>query len=70
MIEEAADANNLLGWHHKTQSGEFAIDKNFKPKGLVTGLEAKKGEKAREVDLKPGEVFSQPPGSESLEALW
>jgi len=59
MIEEAADANNLLGWHHKTQSGEFAIDKNFKPKGLVTGLEAKKGEKAREVDLKPGEVFSQ-----------
>jgi arylsulfatase A-like enzyme len=59
MIEEAADANNLLGWHHKTQSGEFAIDKNFKPKGLVTGLEAKKGEKAREVDLKPGEVFNQ-----------
>jgi len=59
MIEEAADANNLLGWHHKTQSGEFAIDKNFKPKGLVTGLEAKKGEKAREVDLKPGEVFTQ-----------
>ncbi|MFW2366325.1 MAG: sulfatase-like hydrolase/transferase [Desulforhopalus sp.] len=59
MTKETAEANNMLGWHHKTQSGEFAIDKNFKPKGLVTGLEAKKGEKAHEVDLKPGELFSQ-----------
>ena len=59
MTKETADANNMLGWHHKTQSGEFAIDNNFKPKGLVTGLEAKKGEMAREVDLKPGEHFSQ-----------
>jgi len=59
MTKEAADANNLLGWHHKTQSGEFAIDMNFKPKGLVTGLEAKKGEMAHEVDLKPGELFTQ-----------
>ncbi len=48
MTKEAADANNLLGWHPKTQSGEFAMDKNFKPKGLVTGLEAKKGGKAHE----------------------
>jgi arylsulfatase len=59
MSKEGAQSNNLLGWHHKTQSGEFALDKNFKPKGLVTGLEAKKGEKAREVDLKPGEEWTQ-----------
>jgi arylsulfatase len=59
MTKEGAQSNNLLGWHHKTQSGEFAIDKRFKPKGLVTGLEAKKGGKAREVDLQPGEEWTQ-----------
>ena len=59
MTKEGAQSNNLLGWHHKTQSGEFAIDKRFKPYGLVTGLEAKKGEAAREVDLKPGEEWTQ-----------
>ncbi len=59
MSADSADANNLLGWHHKTQSGEFAVDKLFKPSGLVTGVEAKKGGKAREVDLKPGEEWTQ-----------
>ena len=59
MTKEAAQSNNLLGWHHKTQSGEFAMDQNFKPKGLVTGLEGKKGEKAVEIDLKPGEEWTQ-----------
>jgi arylsulfatase len=59
MTKEAAQSNNMLGWHHKTQSGEFAIDRNFKPKGLVTGVEAKKGGKAREIDLKPGEEWTQ-----------
>jgi len=59
MSKEAADANNLFGWHHKTQSGDFAIDNRFKPYGLVTGLEAKKGGKAREVDLQPGEEWTQ-----------
>ncbi len=59
MTEEGADSNNMLGWHHKTQSNGFAIDQNFKPKGLVTGVEGKKGEKAREVDLKPGEEWTQ-----------
>ena len=59
MTKEGAQSNNLLGWHHKTQSGEFAIDSRFKPYGLVTGLEAKKGGKAREVDLQPGEEWTQ-----------
>jgi arylsulfatase len=59
MSKEGAQSNNLLGWHHKTQSGEFALDNNFKPKGLVTGVEGKKGEEAREIDLKPGEEWTQ-----------
>ncbi|MDH3998045.1 MAG: sulfatase-like hydrolase/transferase [Desulfuromonadales bacterium] len=59
MSKEAAQANNMLGWHSKTQSGEFAIDNRFKPNGLVTGVEAVKGGKAREVDLKPGEEWTQ-----------
>ena len=59
MTKEGAQSNNLLGWHHKTQSGEFAIDNRFKPYGLVTGLEAKKGGMAREVDLQPGEEWTQ-----------
>jgi len=59
MTKEAADANNMFGYHKKTQSGEFAVDNNFKPNGLVTGLEAKKGEQAHEVDLKAGEEWTQ-----------
>lgn len=59
MTDEAADANNMLGWHNKTQSGAFAIDRRFKPYGLVTGVEARKGGKAKEIDLKPGEEWTQ-----------
>jgi arylsulfatase len=59
MTKEAAHANNLFGWHHSTQSGEFAIDQDFKPRGLVTGVEATKGGQAREVDLEPGEEWTQ-----------
>ncbi len=59
MSKEGAQSNNMQGWHHKTQSGDFAIDNRFKPYGLVTGLEGKKGEKAREIDLKPGEEWTQ-----------
>lgn len=59
MTPDAAAASNLNGWHKSTQSGEFAIDERFKPYGLVTGLEAKAGGLAREVDLKPGEEWTQ-----------
>ena len=59
MSPEAARANNLLGWYEGTQSNELALDKKFKPSGLVTGVEARKGGKAREVDLKPGETWTQ-----------
>lgn len=59
MSKEAGDANNLFGWHPKFQSNGYALDRKFKPAGLVTGLEARKGGKAREVDLKPGEEWTQ-----------
>jgi arylsulfatase len=59
MTREGAEANNMFGWYQGTQSGEFAVDKNFKPRGLVTGVEAVKGGDAKEVDLKPGEQWTQ-----------
>ena len=59
MTKEAADANNMFGYDKSTQSGAFAVDQKFKPSGLVTGLEAVKGGKAREVDLKAGEEWTQ-----------
>jgi len=59
MTREAAEANNLLGYYQSTQSNAFALDGNFKPNGLVTGVEARKGGKAREVGLKPGEEWTQ-----------
>ncbi len=59
MSREAAGSNTLLGWHSSTQSGEFAVDELFKPYGLVTGLEAIKGGLAREVDMEPGEDWTQ-----------
>jgi arylsulfatase len=59
MSPESAKANNMLGWWHGTQNGEMALDRKFKPSGLVTGLEARKGGLAREVDLKPGEEWTQ-----------
>ena len=59
MSREAAQANNMFGWHHSTQSNEFEMDKFFKPRGLVTGIEGRKGGKAREIDLKAGEEWTQ-----------
>lgn len=59
MTKEAADANNLLGYHRSSQSSGFAIDQKFKPEGLVTGLEGEKGGLAREVDILPGEEWTQ-----------
>ena len=59
MTREASDSNNMQGFHASNQSGEFAIDQLFKPYGLVTGLEAEAGGTAREVDLKPGEEWTQ-----------
>ena len=59
MTREAAQANNLLGWHRSTQSSQYAIDQMFKPHGLVTGVEAEKGRLAREVGFQAGEEWTQ-----------
>ncbi|MHC4233094.1 MAG: sulfatase-like hydrolase/transferase [Planctomycetota bacterium] len=59
MTDESADAFRLINFADKTQSNAFALDKKFKPSGLVTGVEAVKGGLAREVDLEPGEKWTQ-----------
>ena len=59
MTGETADAFNMMGWDTTTQSNEFNLDSKFRPSGLVTGVEAVKGGKAKEVDLKPGEKWTQ-----------
>ncbi len=58
MLKGAYIANNMFGWYKDGQSDEFSMDNRFKPGGLVTGVEARKGGKAREVDLKPGEEWT------------
>ncbi|ASP35805.1 sulfatase-like hydrolase/transferase [Labrenzia sp. VG12] len=59
MTREAMQANNMLGYHPSGQSSSFAIDQRFKPYGLVTGVEATAGGTAREVDMAPGEEWTQ-----------
>ncbi|MEH6587432.1 MAG: sulfatase-like hydrolase/transferase [Halioglobus sp.] len=59
MSPESARANNLLGWYEGTQSGALAVDRQFKPSGLVTGVEARAGGNAREIDLQAGETWTQ-----------
>jgi arylsulfatase A-like enzyme len=59
MTKEAAQANNLFGWHSSTQNNLFELDKTFRPKGMVTGVEARKGEKAKEVHMPAGHEWSQ-----------
>ncbi|WP_422374575.1 sulfatase-like hydrolase/transferase [Roseibium sp.] len=59
MTREAMQANNMLGYHASGQSSSFAIDQRFKPYGLVTGVEATAGGPAREVDMAPGEEWTQ-----------
>lgn len=59
MTRDAMVANNMLGYHPSGQSNQFQLDERFKPYGLVTGVEAVAGGQAREVDLEPGEEWTQ-----------
>jgi arylsulfatase len=59
MTQEGDSANNLYGYMENSYTDKTAIDRRFKPLGLVTGVEGKKGEKAHEVDMKAGEKWSQ-----------
>jgi arylsulfatase len=59
MTRDAMVANNMLGFHPSGQSNQFQLDQRFKPYGLVTGVEGKAGGIAREVDMAPGEEWTQ-----------
>lgn len=59
MTPEGDHASQMTGFIDGSNTDRFALDERFKPFGLVTGLEAKKGEMAREVAMKPGEVWTQ-----------
>ncbi|WP_171100017.1 sulfatase-like hydrolase/transferase [Ruegeria sp. HKCCD7255] len=59
MTRDAMVANNMLGFHPSGQSNQFQLDERFKPYGLVTGVEGEAGGPAREVDMAPGEEWTQ-----------
>ncbi|WP_108859229.1 sulfatase-like hydrolase/transferase [Ruegeria sp. Alg231-54] len=59
MTRDAMVANNMLGFHASGQSNQFQLDERFKPYGLVTGVEGEAGGLAREVDIAPGEEWTQ-----------
>jgi len=59
MTAEADHATQLSGWYEGGNTDRFAIDERFKPYGLVTALEGKKGGKAREVEMQAGEEWTQ-----------
>lgn len=59
MTREAMMANNMLGFNSSGQSNQFALDQRFKPYGLVTGVEGETGGMASEIDLEPGEEWTQ-----------
>lgn len=59
MTPEADQAHAMQGWLTGSTNDKFALDDQFKPDGLVYGLEGKKGEMAREVDFQAGEQWTQ-----------
>jgi arylsulfatase A-like enzyme len=59
MTADADHANTMIGYMDSAYTDKFALDKRFKPFGLVTGVEARKGEDAHEVGMKAGEQWSQ-----------
>lgn len=59
MTRDALVANNMVGFHASGQSNQFQLDERFKPYGLVTGVEGEAGGLAREVDMAPGEEWTQ-----------
>jgi arylsulfatase A-like enzyme len=59
MTQDADNSNQMIGFMGNSYTDKFAVDKHFKPFGLVTGVEAKKGEEAHEVGMKAGERWTQ-----------
>jgi arylsulfatase len=59
MTPDADQSNQLMGYMGSAYTDELVLDKKFKPFGLVTGVEAYKGEEAHEVGMKTGEQWTQ-----------
>ena len=59
MTADADYSTQLSGWYKGGLTDEFAIDQRFRPFGLVTALEGNKGQAAHEVEMKPGEEWTQ-----------
>ena len=59
MTADADHSNAMTGYMSGSSTDKFALDKKFKPFGLVTGVEAYKGKDAHEVGMKAGEQWSQ-----------
>lgn len=59
MTRDADNSNAMRGYVDSSYTDNLALDKKFKPFGLVTGVEAYKGKDAREVDMKAGEKWTQ-----------
>jgi arylsulfatase A-like enzyme len=59
MTEDADHANNMIGYMNSSYTDKLALDKKFKPFGLVTGVEGYKGKEAQEVGMKAGERWTQ-----------
>ena len=59
MTTESDKSNALKGWHSNSGNDPFALDAQFQPNGLVYELEGYKGQEAREINMKPGEEWTQ-----------
>ena len=57
MIAEAEDEDLAHAISPEAAELDYVLDKNFRPRDWVLGVEAKKGEQAREWGVKPGEAL-------------
>ena len=59
MTQDADSAQALYGYMEGSYKDNVAVDGKFKPYGLVTSVEGVKGGKVHEVDMQPGEKWTQ-----------
>ena len=58
MFAEAEDEDLAHAISPESAELDYVLDKNFRPRDWVLGVEAKKGEQAREWGVKPGEALT------------
>ncbi|MEH6581190.1 MAG: sulfatase-like hydrolase/transferase [Halioglobus sp.] len=61
MTKDAEDAGVVAGQRMESRGNDFVLDESlrFNPAHMVVGVEARKGGKATEVGIKPGEDWTQ-----------